>query len=99
MGDNEDTKDYWMHVSEDQTAVQINGNQWKALPLNHPYNVTANTLLEFDVVVDQSVDFHAVCLDATTSRKGTLEGNECVVLQNPEDSVTKFHHLTTKLED
>eukprot|EP00571_Detonula_confervacea_P009087 CAMPEP_0172316950 /NCGR_PEP_ID=MMETSP1058-20130122/30102_1 /TAXON_ID=83371 /ORGANISM="Detonula confervacea, Strain CCMP 353" /LENGTH=1231 /DNA_ID=CAMNT_0013031391 /DNA_START=247 /DNA_END=3942 /DNA_ORIENTATION=- len=96
--DNEDTKDYWMRLSEDYTAVQINGNQWKALPLNSPYNVTVNTILELDSVIDQSVDFHAICLDTDTSRSNVLEGNECVVLQNIKEAANKFHHVTTKLE-
>ena len=90
--DAEDEDDFWMSLSEDHTAVQINGNQWKALALE--YNVTASTVLEFDVVVDQEVDFHAVCLDADLF----ASGDECVVVQSPIDHLDNFHHMTTKLE-
>jgi len=93
-----DTKDYWMHISEDRAAVQINGNQWKALPLNSPYNVTKDTILEFDSFIDQASDFHAICLDVDTSRISDKDRSECVVLQNEKKSVVSWYHLTTKLE-
>lgn len=90
----QDTGDYWMHLSEDHKAVQINGNQWKALPLNAPYDITANTILEFDIVVGQSVDFHAICLDADLTM---ADNKNCVVVQNPNEAANNFHHITTKL--
>ena len=95
--DNEDTKDYWMHLTEDHKSVQINGNQWKALPLSESYTVTTGTLLEFDLIIDQAVGFHAICLDTDASRTNVKDGNECVVLQNTQ-TLTNFHHITTKLE-
>ena len=94
QGSIQDETDYWMSLSEDHSAVQMNGNQWKALPLNAPYNITHSTVLELDIVVGQSVDFHAVCLDWDVS----ASGDECVVVQSPIDYLDNFHHMTTKLE-
>jgi len=92
--DAQDETDFWMSISEDHTAVQMNGNQWKALPLNEPYYVTHSTVLELDIVVGHSVDFHAICLDFDLE----ATGDECVVVQSPIDYLDNFHHMTTKLE-
>lgn len=94
--DNEDEKDYWMTLSEDKVSITVAGNQWKALPLPQGgYSVTKNTVLEFDIIIDESVDKHAICLDVDVDY--TTAANECVVLQNSE-SATQFHHLATKLQ-
>lgn len=91
----QDTADHAMSLSEDGTGYQVNGNSWKAVGLSAPYDVTPHTVLEFDVVVDQSADFHMVCLLSSLDVKP--ESKHCVVLQNPVDGVTQYHHLTTKL--
>lgn len=83
-----------MSPSEDRISLQVNGNQWKALLLNKPYNVTYHTLLEFDIVIDDAVDFTAICLDEDTD----ATGNECVVLNNIAGQGSNYHQLTTKLE-
>jgi len=87
----QDTSQFKMGLSEDGVGLQINGNQWKALELPAPYNVTHTTLVEMDVVVGSGADFIMLCLD------NDLEGINskwCVSLQNPRDSV---HHMAGEM--
>lgn len=93
-GKTQDTTDWLIHINEDGAGVQINGNQWKALALNAPYNITHTTLLEFDIVVNDPGDVHAICLDANTDV--VTNGKECITLLSHPD---KLHYtLTTQLE-
>ena len=80
-------------------------SQWKALPLPAGgYDITSNTILEFTLQVDESVDFLAVCLDTNTDVENTAvaEKSECVWIQSSNDwsSATRsnWKHLTTPFE-
>jgi len=103
--DSQDTKDFWLHVSESGSSIQINGNQWKALPLpDGGYDITSATILEFTLQIDESVDFLAVCLDNNTDvESAEVAGkSECVWLQSSDgwSSSTRknWKHLTTSFE-
>jgi len=73
--------------------LQVNGNQWKALELPTPYNVTATTIVEADVVVDAEADYIMLCLDNDLDGKNS---KWCVALQNPRDSVSSVGGEMTK---
>jgi len=92
-GGKQDTSDWLMAISEDGYGVQINGNQWKALPLNSPYNVTHYTILQLDVVVTEPGDFHAICLDSNLDLEDG--GKPCVSFMTPRDNF--FNMLTTEV--
>jgi hypothetical protein len=82
-----------MAISEDGNSLQVNGNQWKALKFTTPYNMTANTVLEFDVVVSEPGDFHSICLDDDLSHDGN---HNCVTFITPTDQSID-HVLTTEI--
>lgn len=92
--DNQDTKDWLMAISEDGKGVQMNGNLWKALPLNAPYTITHYTVLEFDLEVTEPGEWHAICLDDDTNQ----ESNEknCITFMTPENP-SGLHFLTTEI--
>lgn len=92
-GGNQDTADWLMDISEDGAGVQLNGNIWKALPLNAPYNVTHSTVIEFDIVVEDPGDAHAICLDSNLDRAD--KENVCVSFFTPVDNFGFV--LTTEL--
>lgn len=97
----QDTIDWLMKVSEDGSGMQLNGNHWKALALNSPYNITHFTVLEFDVVVTDPAEIHAICLDEDLDgRGGKASTTQCVRFlrtQACSRSGCTFHVLTTQL--
>jgi len=95
-GGNQDTSDWLMEISEDGDGVQVNGNQWKALALNAPYSITHNTILEFDIVVEDTADFHAICLEDDLDAANGGDQKGCVSFLTPIDN--PFYILTTELE-
>jgi len=94
QGGNQDTSDWLMEISENGADLQINGNQWKALQLNSPYNVTSLTIVEFDVVVTDPGDIHGICLDSDLNAAST-SGDSCVSFMTPRDHV--FQMMTTEI--
>eukprot|EP00580_Thalassiosira_gravida_P018228 CAMPEP_0201660542 /NCGR_PEP_ID=MMETSP0494-20130426/3174_1 /ASSEMBLY_ACC=CAM_ASM_000839 /TAXON_ID=420259 /ORGANISM="Thalassiosira gravida, Strain GMp14c1" /LENGTH=1055 /DNA_ID=CAMNT_0048138461 /DNA_START=69 /DNA_END=3236 /DNA_ORIENTATION=+ len=92
----QDTSDWLMEISEDGAGVQVNGNQWKALALNAPYSITHNTVLEFNIVVDDTADFHGICLEDDLDAANGSDQKGCVSFLTPIDN--PFYILTTELE-
>lgn len=92
----QDTTDWLMDISEDGAGVQLNGNHWKALALNAPYSITHNTVLEFDIVVENAADFHAICLEDDLDAADGSDQKGCVSFLTPIDN--PFYILTTELE-
>lgn len=86
----QDTQDWLMAISEDGKGLQINGNQWKALALNAPITITHYTVLEFDIVVTEPGEFHAICLDDTLDNQ-----DSCMVYKHPQDN--SYFRLTSEL--
>lgn len=89
----QDIDDWLMAISEDGASVQVNGNQWKALPLNSPYTITPYTILEFGIVVSEPGDLHAICLDSNLD--AALNEKPCVTFLTHPDNA--FHILTTEI--
>jgi hypothetical protein len=89
---NQDTSDFLWAISEDGTSVQINDNQWKALPLNAPYIISHYTVLEFDIIVSDPAEFHSVCLDDDLENKDG--DNRCMTFHHPDNS---YFLLTTEV--
>lgn len=74
--------------------ISVNGNQWKALALNNPYNVTHTTIIEFDIVVTDPGDLHGICLDSNLDKESA--STSCVTLLKHPDTID--FTLTTQLE-
>jgi len=49
-------------LSNNDTRIALNGNRWRAVPLN--YTVTDNTVLEFDFASTAQGEIHGIGLDA-----------------------------------
>ncbi|WP_419195046.1 FAD-dependent oxidoreductase [Novipirellula herctigrandis] len=59
-GEPQDVHGEWL-VSEDAKSLNLSGNVWKAIPLT--YNITPDTVLEFDFQGNSQGDLHGVGVD------------------------------------
>ena len=75
----QDTFDNPATVEPDGSSIQLNGNVWRAAPLEQAIEVTSETNLDFDFTLTESVEFHAICLlDASGGAKYDVWNNICV---------------------
>jgi len=65
----QDTRNHYLHVSEDGAGLQVVGNQWKALELpKGGHVITSSTVLDFFFSFKEQVEFSAICLDSDRLR-------------------------------
>ena len=57
-------------LEENHATLHMTGNVWRKLDLS--YNVTANTLLEFDLKVSQLGEVHAIGFDTDNNESATM---------------------------
>lgn len=75
--------------------LAVNGNHWKAVPLNSPYTITHETVIEFDAMVSDPAEFHTVCLDEDLSTAASKSA-PCVNFMTPTTQ-SAFKTLTTTI--
>ena len=98
--DNQDSRNHYLHISEDGAGLQVVGNQWKALELpNGGYDITSSTVLDFFFSFKEQVEFSAICLDSDRARTSTKLFSEkrCFQLSGI-DGFHSQHHKMPKTE-
>lgn len=98
--DDQDSRNQYLHISEDGAGLQVVGNQWKALELpNGGYEITSSTVLDFFFSFKEQVEFSAICLDSDRSRTNTKLFSEkrCFQLSGI-DGFHSQHHKMPKTE-
>lgn len=58
----QDSFDHVLSVSADGKAITANGNSWKRLELDEPFEVTPSTMLRFSFDVPHEAEMHIICL-------------------------------------
>ena len=75
--DDQDSRNHYLHVSEDGAGLQVVGNQWKALELPEGgHDITSSTVLDFFFSFKEQVEFSAICLDSDRARTNTKTFSE-----------------------
>jgi len=88
----QDTRDFYLDVSEDGSALQVNGNQWKGLTLpGDGIDIVNGTTLELDFSLVEKKDFHSICLMDT--RRVTRDDKRCFVMGHTQSGVAEMHYL------
>lgn len=98
--DDQDSRNHYLHISEDGAGLQVVGNQWKALELpNGGYDITSSTVLDFFFSFKEQVEFSAICLDSDRARTSTRTFSEkrCFQLSGI-DGFHSQHHKMPKTE-
>jgi len=62
-GSRQDFSSNMMEVSDDGKALSMYGNLWKALELPAPVTITDNTVLTFNLEIDQVLEIVSICFD------------------------------------
>jgi hypothetical protein len=99
--DDQDSRNQYLHISEDGAGLQVVGNQWKALELpNGGYDITSSTVLDFFFSFKEQVEFSAICLDSDRARTNTKLFSEkrCFQLSGI-DGFHSQHHKMPKTEE
>ena len=98
--DDQDSRNHYLHISEDGAGLQVVGNQWKALELpNGGYDITSSTVLDFFFSFKEQVEFSAICLDSDRARTSTktFSKKRCFQLSGI-DGFHSQHHKMPKTE-
>ena len=98
--DDQDSRNHYLHISEDGMGLQVVGNQWKALELpSGGYDITSSTVLDFFFSFKEQVEFSAICLDSDRARTNTKTFSEkrCFQLSGM-DGFHSQHHKMPKTE-
>lgn len=61
----------FVSFSADRHQIQIEGNGWKKLDLGNAYNITPDTILEFDFQSNAEGDIHSIGFDADNTLTGS----------------------------
>jgi len=61
--DRQDTDDNLMVVSDDSNSISMRGNLWKAMALTESLDITDDTVLQFDFLLTEETEIHAICLE------------------------------------
>ncbi|MEA5510566.1 S8 family serine peptidase [Crocosphaera sp. UHCC 0190] len=102
-GKTEDSLNSNTIISDNSNVLTITGNGWKRIPIN--YNITANTILEFDFESTQKGEIHAIGFDTdnviTANTTFKLFGTQDWVgnITNFEDYTTGIKHYQIRVGD
>lgn len=73
-------------VQSDGNQVELNGNTWKAFPVDH--TVSFNSVLEFDFRLMEEAEGHAICLDEDLNEDVEIKGaKRCFRLAGTQEDV------------
>ncbi|MGB7059007.1 MAG: hypothetical protein WBD58_14985, partial [Geitlerinemataceae cyanobacterium] len=64
-------RDPQLTISPDLTQVDLGGNSWKKLALENGYNITENTILEFDFQSNSEGETHGIGFDTDNNISGS----------------------------
>jgi len=58
-----DSTEHPLVISEDGSEARMEGNQWKAVTLPSPIEISYATHLDFDFYLEEKTEIHAICFD------------------------------------
>jgi Protein of unknown function (DUF4038)/Domain of unknown function (DUF5060)/Putative collagen-binding domain of a collagenase/RTX calcium-binding nonapeptide repeat (4 copies) len=64
-------RDAFVSFSPDKSQIEIDGNGWKKLDLGNGYNITENTILEFEFQSNTEGEIHGIGFDTDNSIVGS----------------------------
>eukprot|EP00546_Thalassionema_frauenfeldii_P001637 CAMPEP_0178938414 /NCGR_PEP_ID=MMETSP0786-20121207/26315_1 /TAXON_ID=186022 /ORGANISM="Thalassionema frauenfeldii, Strain CCMP 1798" /LENGTH=1040 /DNA_ID=CAMNT_0020617125 /DNA_START=57 /DNA_END=3179 /DNA_ORIENTATION=- len=75
----QDSWQYPLMVSEDGKSVQLQGNMWRAIPIETPIVIDAATDLEFTVTIADVTEIHSICFaDSTNGGLSARDADRCI---------------------
>mmetsp|Transcript_8398 Transcript_8398/g.10601 ORF Transcript_8398/g.10601 Transcript_8398/m.10601 type:complete len:858 (+) Transcript_8398:97-2670(+) len=75
-----DSKQTFMHITDDGKSIQLGGNSWKALEFPSPIVISPKTVLEFDFNLIEATNGEAICFEE--DRQITTDQKRCLFLHS-----------------